>query len=91
MTLNALWSYQKERFPLAKTAPLLAVFSAASICVSAELADRPMPGPGAFLAGFVIAMALFFQMRVCDECKTSPTTVSTAPTARSRGGWSRSA
>jgi 4-hydroxybenzoate polyprenyltransferase len=69
MTLNALWSYQKERFPLAKTAPLLAVFSAASICVSAELADRPMPGPGAFLAGFVIAMALFFQMRVCDECK----------------------
>jgi hypothetical protein len=69
MTLSALWIYQKERFPLAKTAPLLAVFSAASICVSAELAGRPLPGPGAFLAGFVIAMALFFQMRVCDECK----------------------
>jgi 4-hydroxybenzoate polyprenyltransferase len=69
MTLSALWTYQKERFPLAKTAPLLAVFSAASICVSAELASRPLPGPGAFVAGFVIAMALFFQMRVCDECK----------------------
>jgi 4-hydroxybenzoate polyprenyltransferase len=69
MTLSALWTYQKERFPLAKTAPLLAVFSAASICVSAELAGRPLPGPGAFVAGFVIAMALFFQMRVCDECK----------------------
>jgi hypothetical protein len=69
MTLSALWIYQKERFPLAKTAPLLAVFSAASLCVSAELAGRPLPGPGAFLAGFVIAMALFFQMRVCDECK----------------------
>lgn len=69
MTLSALWTYQAERFPLAKTAPLLAVFSAASICVSAELAGRPLPGPGAFIAGFVIAMALFFQMRVCDECK----------------------
>jgi 4-hydroxybenzoate polyprenyltransferase len=69
MTLSALWTYQKERFPLAKTAPLLAVFSAASICVSAELAGSPLPGPGAFVAGFVIAMALFFQMRVCDECK----------------------
>ncbi len=69
MTLSALWTYQKERFPLTKTAPLLAVFSAASICVSAELAGRPLPGFGAFLAGFVIAMALFFQMRVCDECK----------------------
>lgn len=69
MTLSALWTYQAERFPLAKTAPLLAVFSAASICVSAELAGRPLPGFGAFIAGFVIAMALFFQMRVCDECK----------------------
>lgn len=69
MTPSALWTYQKERFPLAKTAPLLAVFSAASICVSAELAGRPLPGWGAFVAGFVIAMMLFFQMRVCDEYK----------------------
>lgn len=66
---RALWTYQAERFPLAKTAPLLAVFSAASLAVSAELAGRSLPGPGAFLAGFVVAMALFFQMRVCDECK----------------------
>lgn len=69
MSLSALWTYQAERFPLAKTAPLLAVFSAASLAVSAELAGRPLPGPGAFLAAFVVAMALFFQMRVCDECK----------------------
>lgn len=66
---SALWVYQRERFPLVKTAPLLAVFSAASLCVSAELVGRPLPGPGAFLAGFIIAMALFFQMRVCDEVK----------------------
>lgn len=69
MTPSALWTYQKERFPLAKTAPLLAVFSAAGICVSAELAGRPLPSIGAYAAGFIIAMLLFFQMRVCDEFK----------------------
>ncbi|WP_294622010.1 UbiA family prenyltransferase [uncultured Roseovarius sp.] len=64
-----LWTYQAERFPLKKTAPLLAVFSAASICVSAQLAGRELPDWRAFMVGFVVAMALFFQMRVCDEWK----------------------
>ncbi|MBY6161578.1 UbiA family prenyltransferase [Mameliella alba] len=61
--------YQKERFPLAKTAPLLAVFSGASITFSAVLADRPLPGAGQYAAGFLIAMILFFQMRAADEWK----------------------
>lgn len=69
MSLSALWIYQKERFPLFKTAPLLAVFSAASLSVSAELSGRPLPDWGGYLAAFVIAMLLFFQMRVCDEYK----------------------
>ena len=70
MTLfERLWIYQAERFPLKKTAPLLAVFSTASICVSAQLADRPLPHWTAFLTGFVLAMAIFFQMRACDEWK----------------------
>jgi UbiA prenyltransferase family len=69
MNFRTLWTYQKERFPLIKTAPLLAVFSAASISVSAELAGRPLPASGAFAAGFAVAMLLFFQMRVCDEYK----------------------
>jgi 4-hydroxybenzoate polyprenyltransferase len=69
MTPAILWTYQKERFPLAKTAPLLAVFSAASISVSAGMAGRPLPSWGAFAAGFVVALLLFFQMRVCDEYK----------------------
>lgn len=69
MTPQILWAYQKERFPLAKTGPLLAVFSSASISVSAELAGRPMPGIGAFVAGFILALLIFFQMRVCDEVK----------------------
>lgn len=66
---SRFWIYQSERFPLKKTVPLLLVFSAASICVSARLADRPLPEWPAFAAGFVLAMALFFQMRVCDEFK----------------------
>ena len=69
MTPAALWTYQKERFPLVRTVPLLAVFSAASISVSAEMAGRPLPGWGAFVTGFAVAMLLFFQMRVCDEYK----------------------
>ena len=69
MNLRALWTYQAERFPLAKTAPLLGVFSAASISASAQMAGRPLPHWMAFLAGFVIAMTLFFQMRACDEYK----------------------
>ncbi len=66
---SRLWIYQSERFPLKKTAPLLAVFSAASIGVSAQLAGRPLPHWTAFLTGFLVAMALFFQLRVCDEYK----------------------
>ena len=67
--LKALWIYQSERFPLAKTVPLLAVFSAASINVSAFLAGRDLPGLPTYLTGFALALILFFQMRVADEVK----------------------
>ncbi len=67
--MQRLWIYQSERFPLKKTVPLLAVFSAASICVSAQLSGRELPHWGAFVVGFILAMTLFFQMRVCDEYK----------------------
>lgn len=68
---DRLWRYQAERFPLTKTVPLLAVFSAASITLSAVLAGRPFPGIGAYLTGFVIVFLLFFQLRVADEVKDS--------------------
>ncbi|MEM1275597.1 MAG: UbiA family prenyltransferase [Pseudomonadota bacterium] len=64
-----LWTYQAERFPLAKTVPLLAIFSAASINVSAFLSGRDLPGLGAYLVGLLLALTIFFQMRVCDEVK----------------------
>lgn len=67
--LARLWVYQSERFPLSKTVPLLAVFSAASITVSATLAGRSVPDIGSYLIGFCLVFLLFFQMRVCDEVK----------------------
>lgn len=70
MTLaRRLWTYQAERFPLGRTVPLLAVFSAAAINVSALLAGRGLPGAQAYLTAFVLAFLLFFQMRAADELK----------------------
>jgi 4-hydroxybenzoate polyprenyltransferase len=67
--VHRLWTYQAERFPLVKTVPLLVVFSASSVNVSAFLAGRDLPGWGAYAAAFVVALLLFFQLRVCDEIK----------------------
>ncbi len=67
--LRRLWIYQAERFPLFKTATLLAAFSAASINVSAFLAERDRPGLATYAAAFIILLILFFQLRACDEVK----------------------
>lgn len=64
-----LWLYQAERFPLGKTALLLAAFSASSISVSAHLAGRPLPHWGVFLAAWLVAIIFLFQLRACDEYK----------------------
>jgi 4-hydroxybenzoate polyprenyltransferase len=67
--LQRLWIYQRERIPLGKTAVLLAVFSAASINVSAQLAGRALPDWGAYAVAFVVGLIFFFQLRACDEVK----------------------
>ena len=64
-----LWIYQAERFPLARTAALVAIFSSASIAVSARLGGRPLPPATAFIVAFIAVLILFFQMRACDEVK----------------------
>jgi hypothetical protein len=64
-----LWVYQAERIPLGKTAILLAVFSAASINVSAFLVDRDLPGWGAYATAFLVSLIIFIQLRACDELK----------------------
>lgn len=70
--LQRLWIYQSERIPLAKTAILLAVFSAASINVSALLAGRDLPGWPAYLTAFLVSLIIFIQLRACDEYKDGP-------------------
>lgn len=70
--LQRLWIYQCERIPLAKTAILLAVFSAASINVSALLASRDLPDWPAYLAAFLVSLIIFIQLRACDEYKDGP-------------------
>ena len=67
--IKRLWIYQAERFPMFKTALLLAVFSAASISMSAHLAARPLPEFWTFIAVWISTLVIFFQMRACDEFK----------------------
>ncbi len=67
--LRRLWLYQAERFPLFKTAILLAVFSAASISVSAHLAGRALPALWTFVDVWLVVIIIFFQMRAADEHK----------------------
>lgn len=67
--IKRLWIYQAERFPLFKTALLLAVFSAASISMSAHLAERPLPAVWIFVTVWITTLVIFFQMRACDEYK----------------------
>ena len=67
--LQRLVIYQRERFPLLRTATLVLVFSAASVSVSAHLAGRPAPGWPAYLGAFVVTLCLFWHLRVLDEIK----------------------
>jgi 4-hydroxybenzoate polyprenyltransferase len=64
-----LWIYQGERFPLFRTGLLLAVFTAASISVSANLAGRAAPGFWTFFVAWAATLAIFFQLRASDEVK----------------------
>ena len=67
--LSRLWIYQAERFPLIRNTPLLIVFAAASINVSAILAGRPLPSFWAYVVAAILTIGIFFQMRVADEVK----------------------
>ncbi|MGI9522850.1 MAG: UbiA family prenyltransferase [Hyphomicrobiaceae bacterium] len=64
-----LWIYQAERFPVFKTAILLAAFGSASINVSAFLGGRDLPGITTYLLAFLVLFIFFFHLRACDEVK----------------------
>jgi len=67
---NRWWVYQKERFPLAAYAPLIAAFSFAAVGYS-MLARGSASGPGwrQTSVAFVSSLLFFFELRVADEFK----------------------
>jgi len=69
-TANRWWVYQKERFPLAAYAPLIAAFSFAAVGYSA-LERGSLTGPGwrQTVVAFVTSLLFFLQLRLADEFK----------------------
>lgn len=64
-----LLTYQAERFPLWRNAPVLFAYAAAMTAVSAHLAGRPWPTPETMASACTVVLLVFFQLRVCDEVK----------------------
>ncbi len=67
--LRRLWTYQRERFPLAAMAPLALLLGAAATLFSALVRGAALPGATGVLAAGASALLVFAQMRVLDECK----------------------
>jgi 4-hydroxybenzoate polyprenyltransferase len=62
--------YQRERFPLAAHAPLVAAFSASAVCFSALVRGAVnWPRADAMGVAFVTALLFFLQLRIADEFK----------------------
>lgn len=69
-TKNRWWTYQKERFPLAAHAPLVAAFTFCAVSYAAYLRGPfGVPSIESFAAAFVIALLFFLQLRIADEFK----------------------
>jgi 4-hydroxybenzoate polyprenyltransferase len=62
--------YQRERFPLAAHAPLIAAFSLSAVCFSSLLrGGSTLPHWRALLVAFLTALLFFLQLRIADEFK----------------------
>lgn len=66
------WTYQAERFPLARHIPLVALTAACVLAFSAH-ARGSAPGWAMLLPASAVGVLLFFQLRVLDEFKDSDT------------------
>lgn len=63
-------TYQKERFPLARHAPLVFAFSFSALIFSRLLRGDPgLPDPGQIFVAFFTALLFFLQLRIADEFK----------------------
>jgi 4-hydroxybenzoate polyprenyltransferase len=68
--MNRWITYQRERFPLAAHAPLVAAFSASAVCFSSVLRGHAsLPSFRVLLVAFVTSLLFFLQLRVADEFK----------------------
>lgn len=64
------WIYQRERFPLASHAPVIAAFSFCMVSYSSLVrAELRMPASGELLVASATAFIFFLQMRIADEYK----------------------
>jgi 4-hydroxybenzoate polyprenyltransferase len=65
-----MWTYQRERFPLAAYVPLIGISAAAAAAYSSAARGRPgLPPWPVLMAGVVTGIAFFFLLRVADEHK----------------------
>lgn len=68
--MNRWVAYQRERFPLAAHAPLVAAFSASAVCFSSLVRGHvALPSPAALVVAFVTSVLFFLQLRIADEFK----------------------
>lgn len=63
------WTYQKERFPLAGHAPLVAAFSSCAILYSSYLQPGIPLRWEMFVTAFATCLIFFLQLRIADEFK----------------------
>jgi hypothetical protein len=63
-----LWRYQAERFPLARHAPLILVFSGGAVGYGARLTGSS-PRAAALALAFAVLLLQFLLMRIADEGK----------------------
>jgi UbiA prenyltransferase family protein len=68
--MNRWVVYQRERFPLAAHAPLVAAFSASAVSFSSLLrAHVGVPSPRVLIVAFLTSLLFFLQLRIADEFK----------------------
>ena len=66
--MNRWIVYQRERFPLAAHAPLVAAFSASAVCFSSLARGHvAVPRLASLVVAFATSLLFFLQLRIADE------------------------
>ncbi|PAP77821.1 UbiA family prenyltransferase [Rubrivirga marina] len=67
--VRCAWTYLQERFPPLAHGPVVVAFAGGVACASAALRGADGPGWPAVVVASVVALGVFFQLRVADEWK----------------------